>query len=104
MKKLILIMCALFIVTTASFIQAQGKHNTPFGAVCPACERYGYCQKPLTYKQAVQNLKEYYAAKGLRVVVNKQFGRFLEAEIYREGSLVERIVFDRRTGRIRPIY
>ena len=97
-------MCALFIVTTGSFVHAEEKHVTPFGAVCPSCETYGYCQKPLTYRQAVQNLRAYYATRGLRVDVSRQFGRFLEANIYREGNLVERVVLDRHTGRIRPIY
>ena len=104
MKTLILIIGALFIVTTGAFVYAEEKNATPFGAACPSCETYGYCQKPLTYRQAVQNLTAYYTAKGLRVAVSKQFGRFLEANIYREGNFVERVVFDRHTGRIRPIY
>jgi hypothetical protein len=104
MKKLILIICALFIITTGFFLHAEEKQITPFGAVCPSCKTYGYCRTPLSHTQAVQNLTTYYKARGFCVVVNRQFGRFLEANIYREGNLVERVVLDRQTGRIRPIY
>lgn len=104
MKMLILILCALFVVTSVPYPYAGEEQTTPFGAVCPACDTYGYCQKPLNYTQALHNLETYYSRKGLQVKVVKQFGRFLEANVYREGTLVERVILDRHTGRIRPIY
>jgi len=103
MNILILILCTLSIVTSVPHAYAGEEQTTPFGAVCPACDTYGYCKKPLTYHQAVHNLETYYSRKGLRVTVVKQFGRFLEANIYREGALLERVILDRHTGRIRPI-
>jgi len=104
MKMLILILCTLFVVTSVPYAYAGEEQTTPFGAVCPACDTYGYCQKPLNYTQALHNLETYYSRKGLQVKVVKQFGRFLEANVYREGTLVERVILDRHTGRIRPIY
>lgn len=104
MNKLILLICALFVIALVPYVHAEEEQATPFGAVCPSCETYGYCQRPLTYTQAVQNLKSYYRAKGLRVMIGRQFGRFLEANIYREESFLEKIILDRHTGRIRPIY
>ena len=84
MKILILILCTLFVVTSVPYAYAGEEQTTPFGAVCPACDTYGYCQKPLTYTQALHNLETYYSRKGLQVTVVKQFGRFLEANVYRE--------------------
>ncbi|MCG2721641.1 MAG: hypothetical protein L6290_06470 [Thermodesulfovibrionales bacterium] len=104
MNILILILCALSIVTSVPYVYAGEEQTTPFGAVCPACDTYGYCHKPLTYTQALHNLETYYSRKGLQVTVVRQFGRFLEANVYREGTLVERVILDRHTGRIRPIY
>jgi hypothetical protein len=104
MKKLILIICALFISTTVSFVQALDRQITPFGAVCPSCDTYGYCRKPLTYRRAIENLTAYYSAKGLHVRISRHFQRFLEADIYREGNFVENVILDMHTGRIKPIF
>jgi len=104
MNILILILCTLSIVTSVPYAYGGEEQTTPFGAVCPACDTYGYCQKPLTYTQALQNLETYYSRKGLHVTVVKQFGRFLEVNVYRDRSFVEKVILDRHTGRIRPIY
>ena len=76
---------------------------TPMGASCPPCDTYGYCGKQLTYAETVRNLNAYYAQRGFKVSVVRQFGRFLEANIFSKGAVVEKIIVDRRTGRIRPI-
>jgi len=102
MNKFFFILLALFVVVP--MVYAEEDSSTPFGASCPLCDTYGYCQKPLTYTQAVHNLKAYYARKRLNVIIVKQFGRFLEADVYKEGKMVEKVILDRRTGRIRSIY
>ena len=103
MNKLILFLCGFLIATAVSTGYSAEGQVTPFGASCPSCSTYGYCHKPLTNAQAIKNLKAYYAVKGLHVKAGKQFGRFLEADVYRDGKLVEQVILDRRTGRIRPI-
>jgi hypothetical protein len=111
MKKTLFILCALFIVTSVVYAeekqqqqqQQQQQQFTPFGASCPSCDTYGYCKKTLTYKQAEQNLEAYYAQKGLDVVIVKKSGRFLEADVYKKDKIVEKVILDRKTGRIRPI-
>jgi hypothetical protein len=103
MNKLILFMCGLLMATAVSYVYAEEGQLTPFGASCPSCSTYGYCHKPLTNAQAIKNLNAYYEVKGLRVKAGRQFGRFLEADVYRDGKLVEQVILDRRTGRIRPI-
>jgi len=118
MKKILFMLCALCIMTTVAYAeeeqqqQKQGEQQqaqqqqqgTPFGASCPSCDTYGYCRKTLTYKQAEQNLEAYYAQKGLDVIIVKKSGRFLEADVYKEDKIVEKVILDRKTGRIRPIY
>jgi hypothetical protein len=102
MSKVIFLV--LVIVLLAPGVYAGEGGVTPFGATCPPCDTYGYCRKQLSYIEAVQNIEAYYAQKGLKVSVVRQFGRFVEAKIYRDGTVVERIIVDRRTGRIRPIH
>ena len=103
MEKWFLVLFSVIIAAPVFYGYAEAEEATPFGATCPACATYGYCHKPLTNTQAIQNLKAYYSVKGLDVKVNRQFGRFLEASVYRDGNVVEQVILDRRTGRIRPI-
>lgn len=76
---------------------------TPYGDNCPLCGDYGYCDKQPSHKEAVTALKSYYGKKGLNVVVKKSEGRFVEAVVYRDGTVVDRILLDVMTGRIRSI-
>ena len=101
MSKVIFLVLAIVLLALGVYAGEAGV--TPFGASCPPCDTYGYCRKQLTYMEAVQNLEAYYAQKGLKVSIVSQFGRFLEANIFRKGTFVEKIIVDRRTGRIRPI-
>ena len=112
MKQILLILCALLITTSMAYAKDEQQQQqeeqkqqqvTPFGASCPSCETYGYCKKTLTYEQAEQNLEAYYDQKGLDVVIVKKSGRFLEADVYKDKKIVEKVILDRKTGRIRPI-
>jgi hypothetical protein len=49
-------------------------------------------------------MKHYFKTKGLDVKKVRGRGRFLKAEIYKKDLLVDRVLFDRRTGRVRSIY
>jgi hypothetical protein len=102
MSKIIFLVLAIVLLAPDAYA-GQGV-VTPFGASCPPCDTYGYCGKELTYTEAVQNLEAYYAQRGLRISVVRQFGRFLEANIFRNGTFVQKVIVDRRTGRIRPIH
>jgi hypothetical protein len=77
---------------------------TPYGVSCPRCGEYGYCKKPLTYQEAVKAFKSYYEEKGFKVVTTEHRGRFIEADIYRDEKIVDKVILDRKTGRIRSIY
>ncbi len=42
--------------------------------------------------------------KGLKISIGKARGRFIKARVEDKGKVVDVIIFDRRTGRIRSIY
>ncbi len=77
---------------------------TPYGDYCPLCGDYGYCRKQPTKKEVSQALNDYYLKKGLKASITRQFERFVEAEVYRKNFLVDRVLIDIRTGRMRSIY
>ena len=80
------------------------KGVTPYGVLCPLCGEYGYCKKEVKHEEAVRALEKYYKEKGMTVVVTKKEGRFIEADVYKDKDLVDRVVLDCKTGKIRSIY
>ncbi|RMG69367.1 MAG: hypothetical protein D6710_08970 [Nitrospirae bacterium] len=77
---------------------------TPYGDFCPNCSRYGFCKFNLSIEEARKALEDYYKQQGLSVRIEKSMGRFIRATVFREDKAVDRIILDRRTGRIRSIY
>jgi hypothetical protein len=77
---------------------------TPYGDYCKECTTYGKCKNPLTLKQAVTAIEQYYREKGYVVKKHVEKGRFVEAEIYDGNKLIDKVLFDRHTGRIRSVY
>ncbi len=77
---------------------------TPYGDYCRNCSRYGFCPTMLTIHQTVKALEDYYGSKGYRAEIKKIRGRFVIADIYKNGKTVDKIIFDRKTGRIRSIF
>ncbi|MDI6744950.1 MAG: hypothetical protein QMD07_06195 [Thermodesulfovibrionales bacterium] len=84
--------------------EAQEKGITPYGVSCPLCGQYGYCKKEAKYEEAVRALEKYYKEKGMTVVITKKEGRFIEADVYKDKDLADRVVLDCKTGKIRSIY
>lgn len=80
------------------------KGITSYGVSCPLCGEYGYCKKEVTYEEAVRALEKYYEGKGMTVTATKKEGRFIEAEIYKGKDLVDNVIIDCKTGKIRSIY
>ncbi len=76
----------------------------PYGAPCGLCGDYGYCPQLPSPGKASRFLASFYAGKGLKTVVKKSGRRFMEAEIYREDVLIDKVLLDMRTGRIRSIF
>lgn len=92
----------LSIVTLA--ISADNETTTPYGDYCKDCSTYGTCKKVLPPEKAVNSLKQYYKARGYRVGTVSHKGRFIEAVIYKNKKPVDKILLDRKTGRLRSMY
>lgn len=105
MNKLFLLFLLFLLFTTLTFSVYAGD-ITPYGASCPKCGAYGHCKKPISYQEAIRAVESFYAERGLSVTatVVRHNRRFSRIDIYKEGELVDRILLDRKTGRIRSIY
>ena len=99
-KKIFITALLLLIWVPAS---AGNSRVTPYGDYCRECTTYGACKTIIPLRQAVAAISQYYRDKGYRVGRLMHKGRFIEAEIYRNNRLVDKVLFDRKTGRIRSI-
>lgn len=100
---------AVFIASLVvlSFIQpahAGDGRVTPYGDYCRDCTIYGVSRDMVTIEESLTALDSYYGAKGYRTEIVKSRGRFIVAEIYRGRHIVDKVLFDRKTGRVRSIY
>jgi|Deesub1362B_J571_1020462.scaffolds.fasta_scaffold00289_20 hypothetical protein len=100
---IVLVILTMFIPATAAGWQ-RDRPVTPYGDFCRRCTRYGVCPRMLSIKEAVEALEAYYGKKNLKAVIRSTEGRFVIAEILEDGRVVDRIIFDRKTGRVRSIY
>jgi len=77
---------------------------TPYGDYCRDCTIYGTCKEIIASKDAVIALDHYYRHRGYRLGTIYHKGRFIEAEIFKNNRQVDKVLFDRKTGRLRSIY
>jgi len=102
--KLAIIPLILALSTSIVFaLPDDAKPVTPYGD-CTACGKYGICKTQMSNEDARKAMMEYYDKKGLRVNIEKTSGRFIKARIMDNDKVVDIIIFDCRTGRIRSIY
>jgi hypothetical protein len=95
----------LFIITLNEAVAGSDeKPVTPYGDFCRQCSEYGTCKSTMSHEEAKQALIEYYHNKGLRVQLEKKRGRFIRAKVRNDNKVVDVIIFDRDSGRIRSIY
>lgn len=82
------------------------RNVTPYGDFCPSCSVYGvrYKHKEIGHDKAVEAIRVYFAKRGFTIGNVRGIGRFIRVDVYRKDELVDRVVFDRKTGRIRSIY
>lgn len=109
MKKVI----ALIMILTLSFFLAgayaasgahKKKHITPYGDFCSRTSYYGMHHGILDNKQAEKALKHYFGNKGLNVEIVNLKGRFIKALVKDNDTVIDIVIFDRRSGRIRSVY
>lgn len=98
-----LVSVLILIQNTDSFAGHKGP-VTPYGDFCPRCSEYGNCKSKMSHDDAKEALINYYHKKGLGVELEKKRGRFIRVKIKNRNEVVDIIIFDRRTGRIRSIY
>jgi len=68
-------------------------------------EGYGAKKPVATMKEAKAALEEYYKGKDVMVGTLKEKELYFEAELLdKNGKVVDRVIIDKRTGRIRSIY
>ncbi|MEJ2684583.1 MAG: hypothetical protein P8Z71_09330 [Candidatus Sulfobium sp.] len=77
---------------------------TPYGDYCKECTSYGVCRDVMPVKESINAMSKYYRQKGYTVGNVYHKGRFIEADIYKNGKQVDKVLFDRKTGRLRSIY
>jgi hypothetical protein len=103
--SVIMIVAALIITPfTGAVAGGHGKPVTPYGDFCRRCGAYGKCKSIMSHEDAKKALIDYYHHKGLVVELEKKKGRFIRAKIRDKNKVVDVIIFDRNSGRIRSIY
>ncbi len=80
------------------------EHGMPYGDYPLWNSAYGICSENMNPRDAEVAIEKYFAIKGLRAANMRHKGRFIEADVYRDSQLYDKIIFDRKTGRIRSIY
>ncbi len=100
----LLIPVMLLLFPTSGFSDHERKKVTPYGDFCPECTKYGTCKTPMSHDEARKAMIDYYHKKGLSVEVEHKRGRFIRAKIKEKAKVVDIIIFDRQTGRVRSIY
>ncbi len=100
-----MIISTLLLLSTAT-VQAihRGKPITPYGDSCTQCSKYGTCKYTLSHEDAKKAMMDYYHKKGYVVELIHKRGRFIKAKVKDKNKVVDIIIFDRRTGRLRSIY
>lgn len=108
MKKLLLLIILLItaIVLPDSNAQAMnGWWEGPYGDYCPMWGSYGARKIVKTAKEAKKILQEYFKNEPIVIGNIKEREYFFEADIKdKNNNLIDVVIVDRRTGRIRSIY
>ncbi len=83
-------------------------YSPPYGAYCPGHRWgwYGASREVKSIEEARNILIEYCAsANDIKIGRIKERKRFFEAEIYdKDNNLIDRVLIDKKTGRMRSIY
>lgn len=77
---------------------------TPYGDFCPKCSNYGAGHQKVMDEQAIDAARSYFSARGFDIANIKLRGRFILFDVVRQRQLVDQVIFDRATGRLRSIH
>lgn len=95
---------ACLLLSSPSFAAAGSDPVTPYGGYCKDCTVYGSCKEAIPPKEAIESLRKYYEERGYRLGNLAHKGRFIEVEVFQNSRQVDKVIFDRKTGRIRSMY
>ena len=109
---LIILFAILFVTAAPSYSEAmegwRGGRHAPYGDYCPGPKRgwYGAKTEIKTAEEAEKILKEYFSQnEDVKIGKIKERGRFFEADIMDKNDvLIDIVIVNKRTGRIRSIY
>ncbi len=109
-KRLFILVIVFAALTTLSAPYARamdGWMGVPYGDYCdgPGWGWYGARKAVKTPQEAKKMLKEYFKGEDVVIGAVRERGRFFEADIKdRKGNVVDRVLIDKRTGRLRSTY
>ena len=93
----------LFFLVAVS-LRSAAETVMPYGDYPLWHSAYGICKQNLSPEEAEIAIGRYFASRGLRAENMRHGNRFTVADVYRDKLLFDKILFDRKTGRIRSIY
>ena len=99
-----IVFAAIILLIMTPTITAGSEAGIPYGDSCQWCSEYGICREDLGPREAESAISRYFSLRGLAATNMRHKGRFIEADIYRNNKLIDKVIFDRKTGRIRSIY
>jgi hypothetical protein len=99
-----IIMVVLALMVSAGAAQAFPGYVTPYGDYCREYNRYGACREAIPPQEAMKAIDRYYREKGYRIRTFTPRGRFIEVDVYKDDRQVDKVIFDRKTGRLRSVY
>ncbi|MBI4595765.1 MAG: hypothetical protein HY730_05225, partial [Candidatus Tectomicrobia bacterium] len=77
----------------------------PYGNYCPMWGRYGARKPVRTVNEARKILQEYFADESVKIDRIDEKRWYFQTEIRdKDDKLIDRLIVDKRTGRIRSIY
>jgi hypothetical protein len=109
MKQLVIvgiIATLLLLSVSEAFSDSMHKRGqvTPYGDFCKQCTQYGTCKSNMSHDEAKKAMMDYYHRKGLVVEIDNKRERFIKAKVKDKDKVVDVIIFDRSTGRLRSVY
>ncbi|RMG04073.1 MAG: hypothetical protein D6726_04180 [Nitrospirae bacterium] len=106
LETIALLIFLLFLgLTSTSFAWHGGKEVTPYGDFCPMASRYGMKgERLMSLEEAKKALFHYYHPRGYNFWIVEKKNRFLKINIIKGHRVVDTIIFDRKTGRVRSIF
>ena len=98
------IFSSLLLISSYAAAEHGKSSTTPYGDYCRKYSHYGSNKVMHDHVHAEKALSHYYGKKGLAIKLLSRKKRFIKANVIKNNEIVDTIIFDLRTGRIRSIY